>query len=381
MKVGIITAHWAHNHGAMLQAYALTTVLEQLGHDCDIIDFVTPLQEKLLKIYRPDMEGGMRGHLRSLRRYFHNICHYKIWKQRWINFENFKKEQLRLSIKRYRSNDELIKNSPECDAYICGSDQIWRSIKGSATQFNPAYYLCFAKNTNARRISYAPSFGADYVPEELKSKYKERIRDIEYLSIREIQGREIIKKLTGRDATVVLDPTLLLPASEWQNVMKTPVIDSPYILVYLVNGNPKKMGELIAEVKNHAPGHKVVALSTSSISTKIPNVDIEIFDAGPFEFLGWFNNASFVCTSSFHGMVYSFIFRKAFYAIMPHRISSRLTSLGRLLKLNSRLLEHKITVHENPFEIDFSEAKKLWQKEKNKSIDFLKTALNTDSKR
>ena len=38
-KIGIITFHRAKNYGAVLQAYALQHTLEQLGSDCEIVDY------------------------------------------------------------------------------------------------------------------------------------------------------------------------------------------------------------------------------------------------------------------------------------------------------------------------------------------------------
>jgi len=375
MKVGIITAHWPHNYGAVLQTYALSKTLENLGHESEVIHFMTDFQEKHLHMYPPPSEMGLKGLLRSVRRLYQNACHYGEWKQRWQNFEDFKLEYLNISSKRYRTHDELLKNIPRYDAYICGSDQIWRSIKGSTTRFDPAYYLCFAKDTNGRRIAYAPSFGADYIPDELKTEYKKRILDIQFLSVRENQGRNIIKELTGREAKVVLDPTLLLPVSEWRRMMKEPSMDVPYILVYLVAGDRSEMGELIAQVKQKAKGHKVVALTSAAVTHRIANVDIVIPTAHPIEFLGWFSRASFVCTSSYHGMIFSLIFRKPFYAVMPQRISSRLTSLGQRLGLSSRLMTDKIEISENPFDCDFNQADQNYQFEKEASIQFLTNAL------
>lgn len=375
MKVGIITAHWPHNYGAVLQTYALCKTLENLGHESEVIDFMTEFQEKHVQIIPKNMGEGLKSLLGSIWKKCNVLLHYGVSKRRWLNFEHFKQEYLNISARRYRNHDELVKDIPPYDAYICGSDQIWRSIKGSTTRFDPAYYLCFVKDTGAKRIAYAPSFGADYIPEVLKKEYKNRILDIPYLSVRENQGRKIIKKLTGRDAQVVLDPTLLLPVSQWRSIMKEPEIDGPYILVYRVGGDIQRMGKLIAQVKQKAGGLKVVALTSAAAIRRIPNVDIVVSDAHPTEFLGWFSRASCVCTCSLHGMIFSFIFRKPFYATMPHLISSRLTSLAERLGLSSQLMTDKIQVPDKPLEFDFTQVEQKYEVEKEKSLHFLTNAL------
>ena len=244
MKVGIVTAHWPRNYGAVLQAHALTKTLNLLGYDCEIINFMTDFQGRHLLIC-PPLAGTKPKEIASwLWRTSNSMFRYRAWKKRKENFQDFARNYLPVSTKRYRNYAELIAEPPHYDAYICGSDQIWRSIEGSTTKFDPTYYLSFVEDRK-KRIAYAPSFGADFIPSELENDYKERILGIPHLSIRELSGQEIIYKLTGIKPPVVLDPTLLLPAEYWHSILMKPALQSPYLLVYVVAGNLNKMGELI----------------------------------------------------------------------------------------------------------------------------------------
>jgi len=78
--------------------------------------------------------------------------------------------------------------------------------------------LAFAKPE--QRISYAASFGVDEILDEKKEVYAENLSLFKALSVREKRGAEIIKELTGRDAQVVLDPTMLLTSEQWSKVVK-----------------------------------------------------------------------------------------------------------------------------------------------------------------
>ena len=54
--------------------------------------------------------------------------------------------------------------------------------------------------------------------------------------MREQKGCDIVKTLTGKQAEVVLDPTLLLNAEQWMEFAKHSEmhINEPYILIYVL---------------------------------------------------------------------------------------------------------------------------------------------------
>lgn len=61
------------------------------------------------------------------------------------------------------------------------------------------------------------------------------------LSVREDAGAKIIKDLTGRDAPVLVDPTLLLTKEKWLFIAKE-ADNKPkkkYMLTYFLGGVPR----------------------------------------------------------------------------------------------------------------------------------------------
>ena len=113
MTIGILTFHWATNNGAVLQAYALQVFLTKLGHNVKIIDYMPRAYEKTFaKCFVSKRPAAIK---KCLSEYFKET-----------HFIPFRKEHLTLT-DRYDSVDEMRRNPPHCDVYICGSDQIWNT--------------------------------------------------------------------------------------------------------------------------------------------------------------------------------------------------------------------------------------------------------------
>ena len=130
--------------------------------------------------------------------------------------------------------------------FIVGSDQVWNYKFGLGREKE---FLLFADYN--KTISYAPSFGINKVEYGYKDKITKELNNIKYISVRESEGAEMIKKLINRDAEVVLDPTLLLDIDEWNKIKRKPKVfnHKKYILTYFL-GNQKD--EIRNEIKNMA---------------------------------------------------------------------------------------------------------------------------------
>ena len=69
----------------------------------------------------------------------------------------------------------------------------------------------------------------------LSSPYARRqisrgLRGFDRLSVRERDGAKLIKQLTGQDATVLVDPTLMVTADSWRSVANGKMVpDRPYV--------------------------------------------------------------------------------------------------------------------------------------------------------
>ncbi len=69
-KAALITYHAAHNNGSFLQAFATPRKIQQLGYDCDIINFSTPRQQYLYDVYKK--VSGPKDIAKNLYALFHH---------------------------------------------------------------------------------------------------------------------------------------------------------------------------------------------------------------------------------------------------------------------------------------------------------------------
>jgi hypothetical protein len=298
---------------------------------------------------------------------------------RKTRFDSFRWKYFKLSEHHYNSSESLKKSSPQYDAYICGSDQIWNPFickEPDQARNDPAYFLTFA--SEIKRISYAPSIALPSIPEKFREEMTEMLQGIPYLSSREKQGAELIKELTGRDAKVVVDPTLLLNSDQWNQIATEPQIKSPYILCYFLGDGQEYRN--FAEQLNKKTGYRLIVISQKlhDLETLDP---INCSDAGPAEFLGLVKNASCVCTDSYHGTIFSINFKRPFYVFErpgsfgTQSSATRIYSILDLLGLTSRLMKSDMPIPETPLQIDYSEAEILLQKERAQSLHYLEDAL------
>jgi len=366
MKVGIITFHCAHNYGAVLQAYALNKVISNFGATCETIDYRPAY---LVNQYKPFQKNNFKERMKKLVFY----SKYKAILKRWNLFEDFIKNCINLTNKSYFSYDDILKNPPLFDKYICGSDQIWNPYLLGG-KIDPAYFLEFTKSfKESVAIAYAPSFGSNFIAENLRIILKEKLANIDILSTREEAGSLLIKELTGRYATVVQDPTLLLSIKDWDSLSEPARIAEPYILCYT-----NKIDDVYLKVLNKLRNtfKLPVVHITAGVSLRNPlGADYLIHDLGPREFLGFFRNAAAVLTNSFHGTAFSIIYEIPFI-VTP--ISSKDTRIQNLL--NNLNLRNQLIIKDHEFSgklmnISFEEPKRLLKIETDRSIAFLKSAL------
>jgi len=107
---------------------------------------------------------------------------------------------------------------------------------------------------------------------------------------------------------------------------------------------------------------------------------ININNAGPKEFVGLIKDAKYVLTNSFHGMVFSILNRKNFWVFTRGNMNSRIYSLLEILGLQDRIIDsdkidevNKIDISS---EVDYNKVYQILEKEKEKSLNFLKQALD-----
>ena len=349
MKAGILTFHGANNYGAVLQAYALQKTLTALGIDNEFIDFCqTPPEER-----GPAAAAGQRGPAVFAARIRTE------GQKRSALFDAFRRTYLRTSAP-FRIEDAG-KLNDLYDAFIAGSDQIWNAQLPEA---DGRYLLPFA--APEKRIAYAASFGTSDVPERLKDWYGRQLAAFHALSVREAQGRDMIKELTGRSCEVCLDPVLLLDRAEWAQLTQ-PYDGKPYLFLYMVNYDGQLAGQARKVAEQSGLELRIAAAGY------IPQYGFAPWSGiGVEQWLSLIRNAEGVFTNSFHCTALSMVFgRPLSTALLREELSHRNGRLEELLALagmDRRADGELLSVSAEAF------AGRL-ESGKQRSLDYLKRAL------
>lgn len=367
MKTGLVTFYHIHHYGAPLQAAATQWAVESLGGQCEIIDYYVNQNNDLFRA--PTGLGSAAADA-------HTALHYKALKARYERFEDFSRRWLRISSRRFESCEELRSAELPYDLILSGSDQIWNPTIFPDGRFDPVFFGAFS---DRRKIAYAPSFGVPQIPDGMEEELKGYLADFSHLSVRESQGQAIVREITGQEAAVVLDPTLLPDPQDWAGMAaEHPYTGKDYILCYCISAP----GPLEPYIRRLAEETGLPVVQLCGVRRKVHPKAKCVLDAGPAEFLGLFRDASFVCTNSFHGTVFSVQFQKPFFtAVSPRELAAPETS--RTFSLLSRLgLTERIVGKGDAANladaIDWPAAERRLQAARQSSLRYLAAALRDE---
>lgn len=365
MKIGILTFHKAYSYGAALQTYALCKRINSFQNcNADIIDYGSIGKgDRFHKLNFKNPKIFLYNLIVNILSIGSEDIRRRKFKKFLIDFQTTSK----ISYKK----DTIGNASNQYDYIITGSDQVWHP---GITKGDLSYLLDFVNNNN-KKISYAPSFGLNNLPEPLHASYANYIKQINCLSVRETQGNEIIKKLTGRNAEIVLDPTFLLSKEEWATISFLPpaLKGKKYILLFNILGDTITTNTVCEQLKKHT-GLDIIRIGF--ISDKL-NSNYKVFSTvGPNEFVGLIKNASYIITNSFHGTAFSIIFEKQFFTLLNENDrNSRMIEVAEKFGLTEQLIyPSKVDPIKLP-EIDYSKINLRKKIEIDKSLKFLMTSL------
>ena len=357
MKIGKITFDGYNNYGNSLQNYALQEYLKRYS---DIVDTIWHSPQERLnafwkwgkkeevkfllnhKSFRNDVKSGIRAW--ELARRVRGMD----FSQRYIN--------IRYDI------EKLEDVSDEYDYFVVGSDQVWNPK-------NPDLRTAFLKFCDSKkRISYAASIGTQNIPTELNSLFEDGFKTMHAISVRESRAVEIVKDISGIDATLLLDPVFTISESKWKDISIRPYwkSDRKYIFAYFLGDIP----EIVLNIAKENNLELVKCFDVDSIDRYIMS---------PEEWLYLIGNADYVCTDSFHATAFSIIFNRSFL-VFPrndkegkNRMISRIESILNTFNLQDRLLLDD----KNVMEIISGKynARDIIQKESVKSDEFISRAL------
>ena len=330
-RIGILTLHHSYNCGSMLQAFALQETLERMGHEVRVINFSNEGQARLYSVLeRPT----------SLKRIAKDVLlapRAGRIRRNFAAYERFMTEHLHLDGPVVRRREEL--DDAGYDAVVAGSDQVWNV---TIEDGDDAYFLPWV--TRARRVAYAPSFGARSPARFARDPrvHADWLRRFDALSVRERNGRRWIRELIGVDAPVLLDPTLLLDAGDYAPLEHRPPGLPGEYLFYYAPSYSRPINRFVAAVARRH-GLAVIAFNAKTFHVKgmaltgfrLPAVE------SPAVYLALIRGAAAVVTTSFHGTVFSTIYRRPFWTVKNggmYHDDDRVLTLLEALGLRDRLV-------------------------------------------
>lgn len=336
MRIGILTLPLHTNYGGILQAYALQTVLEKMGHEVVVFDTPQHLRLPIWKMPLAYLKRSICKYiLKQDVKIFYEQRHNKIYPILSQNIQMF----IRQYIHRYeiRSFKDIKKSDFDC--IIVGSDQVWRPKYFEQlfrTKISNAF-LEFTSGWNIKRIVYAASFGTDKweYSKKMTRLCSQLIRKFNGVSLREDVGVDLCRKYLKIEAENLLDPTLLLCKEDYiqlakmgNNIMRS----KEYLATYILDDSDKKQ-RIVKQVLQLRNFSQNILMPQNKFTDKyVVYPSIELWLQG-------FINASFVVTDSFHGTVFSIMFNKPFISIAnDERGISRFTSLLKKFNLEDRLI-------------------------------------------
>lgn len=347
------------NYGSFLQAYALKSTLEALGHQCEFIDIEDGEQ-------LPGLKRDMKYLISmAFKRYFNwNAIKSFVskWKYTKIYQNRFDKEFLpELGIHKHEIK--------EFDVVVIGSDEVFNFNQRASFGFTTQLY---GDVKNARKvISYAGSFGTTTVEAIEKYGVRGRITDamnrMSAISVRDDNSFKVVKSLLGKEPSYNIDPVLMF---DYQKYAKEPK-EKDYIVVYSYPNRIKGKEEINA-IKRFAKekGKKLI-----SICFYFPWCD-ETVIPHPFEVLGYIKNADYVITDTFHGCVMSIKFNKQFVALVRESNKQKMSSLLNQFGLGNRMCESFEDLSERMNgEIAYKPVNEQIKSEGEKSIQYLERAI------
>lgn len=368
MKIALLSFHNAANYGAALQAYALQKALEQMGHDCEYINYLNDERRNRYSLSFLFWAALKKRDIKGAAKYLLGAPFLLTRKKRFNKFYN---AFLHVTKREYSNSQEAVSLNPCYDRFIVGSDQVWNPDNNGD---DAAFLLDFVKD-DKKKISYSSSFGIASINEEHREMFKKNLVKFKSLAVRESIGREIIKDLTGRDAKVVLDPVMLLSKEQWLSIVPKNNTKENYIFSYT---NRDSQIDDFFKTGFELKGRKHYVLSRYTKPRDFLSSTVRVkYWMSPQEFVSVIANADLVVTASFHCVAMSIILNRPFVAILTgdRGKDERPLNILRALNLENRILSPALTVTDIDAPIDWASVNKLIKELKDSSADYLTKAI------
>lgn len=387
-KVGIVTLyHNNYNFGGLLQAYALPTALKKyLGIPAEQIDYLfLPEQETKTEKHKNNISISKIINLVGF--LFFNRLEKSNLNKRKKAFEQFMKYIPHSD--RVYGYDNICESLKVYNTFICGGDQIWIDCKKMPwfrTEDSRVFTLRFVPE-GVKKISYAPSMAVLELTEEFKKEFCIGVNRLDRVSVREKRSLPVLRKLTDKPVTVVVDPVLLLKESYWLKEINCSGKKEKYILCYLLSDSISQRKALTKLAKKL--NCKIITfphiLANAVRKCDLFFGNIHDYTSGPREFIGLIKNAEMVITDSFHACVFSMIFKTPFAVFERNKIGEKGNMNSRIYDFleeyhleNQLVTEKELTEMKEIPKIDFTYAHKHWEKRRQESLKYLENALKNN---
>lgn len=348
------------NYGNRLQNYASQTLLEKMGCTVDSISYQKKIisGKKLIKLWLMRLSGF---HLPGDKLY------WKYYPRKVKVFEAFNKEFIKTE------KIHSLKDIGKTDYFILGSDQVWNPTWYDESELKKELFLLtFAEPELI--VCLSPSFGTEILSAKWVPWFEKYLGRIPRISVREEAGAKIIKKLTGKNAVVTIDPTLMLNKEEWLKIAKSPIhvdCDKNYIFTYFLGGRSQIVErdlKVYSEKLGDAPIYNLLDYSQP-----------DVFIMGPSEFVYMIAHAKLVVTDSFHACIFAFLFGKPFLCYDRQNINnmnSRMDTLFSKFDLRRKYVNSGLP--NELFECNYETGYKVLDLEREKLLNLLKESMHMD---
>ena len=366
MKVAVITRHSIFNYGSLLQTIATEASIEELGYECEIIDYQRSDEDyhKIADVLVKKTKWNKNWVLRVI----YKSIQYPKFRMMGKHFEKLRDGAIKTT-KVYHSLNELKQDKPIADIYMTGSDQVWGPIGDDA--YDPAYFLDFTGPEDIC-VSYAASFGKTNFTKSILRDFQNQLKKYDALTVREKSAVDIIKKLGIQNVVQVLDPTLLHDSNYWSKMIQDEM-PRDYILIYQLHNNAKMMEYAYNLAKK--TGLQLITMS-STAQHLAHRGSVHVFVPTLSEWLGYIKNARFMITDSFHGTAFAINFNTQFVDILPIGTATRNQSILELTGLQNRVVTDYQDLSLFEKQIDYNRVNNIIQEKREESRIILERILS-----
>lgn len=367
-KVGILSMQRIKNYGSFLQAYALKTLVEDLGHEVQFVDY--HVEEPIIENEKNTKNNSFSKIVQTME----GDAPFVQKIQYMIHKKTFGKKYYKLL-----GLTEDFNYNPKLDTLIIGSDEVFNCIQSNA---NVGFSMeLFGKNNNAKNlISYAASFGNTTIGKLKKyrkfDEIKELIKKFNNISVRDTNSGKIINEMMGKNIYYNLDPVLIYDYVNECNKIPELNINEKFMIVYAYSNRISK--EESKHIKEFAKKNKLKIYAIGGAQTCAD----KFIDCSPFEVLAYFKKAEIIVTDTFHGSIFSIINKKKFVTLVRKSIGNnygneeKLTDLLCRLKLENRIIYNISNLDKiGNKDINYSDTDKILKEERVIAKNYLKKSI------